>query len=88
MRYVVIGGGIVGLATAHQLTLEHPHATVTVLEKEDHGRPQTGPQLGRHPRGRLLQARQPQGRRCAGRARLHGGVLSGARHPAPISPAS
>jgi L-2-hydroxyglutarate oxidase len=31
---VVIGGGIVGLATARQLTLDHPHATVTVLEKE------------------------------------------------------
>jgi L-2-hydroxyglutarate oxidase len=35
-RYVVIGGGIVGLATAHELTRRHPHATVTVLEKEDH----------------------------------------------------
>jgi len=35
-RYVVVGGGIVGLATAHELTRRHPHATVTVLEKEDH----------------------------------------------------
>ncbi|GAA2604169.1 L-2-hydroxyglutarate oxidase [Dactylosporangium fulvum] len=34
MRYVVIGGGIVGLATAHRLTLEHPDAQVTVVEKE------------------------------------------------------
>jgi L-2-hydroxyglutarate oxidase len=34
-RYVVIGGGIVGLATAHELTRRYPHATVTVLEKED-----------------------------------------------------
>ena len=34
-HYVVVGGGIVGLATAHQLTLDHPHSTVTVLEKED-----------------------------------------------------
>jgi L-2-hydroxyglutarate oxidase len=33
-RYVVIGGGIVGLATAHRLTIEHPDAQVTVLEKE------------------------------------------------------
>jgi (S)-2-hydroxyglutarate dehydrogenase len=32
---VVIGGGIVGLATAYQLTQRHPHSTVTVLEKED-----------------------------------------------------
>ena len=35
-HYVVIGGGIVGLATAHQLTRDHPHSTVTVLDKEDH----------------------------------------------------
>jgi L-2-hydroxyglutarate oxidase len=34
-HYVVVGGGIVGLATAHRLTLDHPHSTVTVLEKED-----------------------------------------------------
>jgi L-2-hydroxyglutarate oxidase len=33
--YVVIGAGIVGLATAHEITQHHPHATVTVLEKEN-----------------------------------------------------
>ncbi len=33
-HYVVVGGGIVGLATAHRLTQDHPHSTVTVLEKE------------------------------------------------------
>ena len=33
-HYVVIGGGIVGLATAHRLTLDRPGAQVTVLEKE------------------------------------------------------
>jgi L-2-hydroxyglutarate oxidase len=33
--FVVIGAGIVGLATAHEITQRHPHATVTVLEKED-----------------------------------------------------
>jgi (S)-2-hydroxyglutarate dehydrogenase len=33
-RYVVIGGGIVGLATAHRLTVDRPGADVTVLEKE------------------------------------------------------
>jgi L-2-hydroxyglutarate oxidase len=33
-RYAVIGGGIVGLATAHQLLLDRPGADVTVLEKE------------------------------------------------------
>jgi L-2-hydroxyglutarate oxidase len=31
----VIGGGIVGLATAHRLLLDRPDAGVTVLEKED-----------------------------------------------------
>ncbi|MDG4823745.1 L-2-hydroxyglutarate oxidase [Asanoa sp. WMMD1127] len=34
-RYVVIGAGIVGLATAHRLTLDHPDASVTVIDKED-----------------------------------------------------
>jgi (S)-2-hydroxyglutarate dehydrogenase len=33
-RYVVIGGGIVGLATAQRLTVDRPGAEVTVLEKE------------------------------------------------------
>jgi (S)-2-hydroxyglutarate dehydrogenase len=33
-RYVVIGGGIIGLATAHRLTVDRPDAQVTVLEKE------------------------------------------------------
>jgi L-2-hydroxyglutarate oxidase len=33
--YVVIGGGIVGLAVAHRLLQDRPGATVTVLEKED-----------------------------------------------------
>lgn len=34
IRYVVVGGGIVGLAVAHRLTVDRPHAQVTVLEKE------------------------------------------------------
>jgi (S)-2-hydroxyglutarate dehydrogenase len=42
-RYVVIGGGIVGLATAHRLLLDEPAAAVTVLEKE--------PSVGRHQTG-------------------------------------
>ncbi len=33
-RYAVIGAGIVGLATAHRISQEHPDAEVTVLEKE------------------------------------------------------
>jgi L-2-hydroxyglutarate oxidase len=43
-RYVVVGGGIVGLAIAHRLLLDRPHATVTVLEKED--------RVGAHQSGR------------------------------------
>jgi (S)-2-hydroxyglutarate dehydrogenase len=33
-RYVVVGGGIVGLAVAQRLSSQHPGATVTVVEKE------------------------------------------------------
>ncbi|MEV4622820.1 L-2-hydroxyglutarate oxidase [Asanoa sp. NPDC049573] len=33
-RYVVVGAGIVGLATAHRITLDHPDASVTVIDKE------------------------------------------------------
>ena len=34
MRYVVVGGGILGLATARQLTTSDPEADVLVLERE------------------------------------------------------
>jgi L-2-hydroxyglutarate oxidase len=34
-RVIIVGGGIVGLATAYQLPLRCPAARVTVLEKED-----------------------------------------------------
>ncbi|HET6214312.1 MAG TPA: L-2-hydroxyglutarate oxidase [Micromonosporaceae bacterium] len=34
-RFVVIGGGIIGLATAYRLVRERPDAQVTVVEKED-----------------------------------------------------
>src|ERR1700689_3321364 len=46
-RIVIIGGGIVGLATAYRLTERFPSARVTVLEKEDAvGRHQTGHNSG------------------------------------------
>jgi L-2-hydroxyglutarate oxidase LhgO len=34
VRYIVVGGGILGLATARQLTLSDPNADITVLERE------------------------------------------------------
>ncbi|MDG4791424.1 L-2-hydroxyglutarate oxidase [Micromonospora sp. WMMD1102] len=33
-RYVIVGGGILGLAVAHRLRADRPRDTVTVLEKE------------------------------------------------------
>src|SRR4051812_3741295 len=43
----IIGGGIVGLATAYQLGHRFPHSRVTVLEKESAvGRHQTGNNSG------------------------------------------
>jgi glycine/D-amino acid oxidase-like deaminating enzyme len=46
-RLVVIGGGIVGLATAHQYLRANPGASVVVLEKEDEvGRHQSGHNSG------------------------------------------
>ena len=47
MRVVVIGGGIVGLATAYKLLLSKSSGNVTVLEKEDGvGRHQSGHNSG------------------------------------------
>jgi L-2-hydroxyglutarate oxidase len=47
MRFTIIGGGIVGLATAYRLGEQRPGADITVLEKEDGvGRHQTGNNSG------------------------------------------
>jgi L-2-hydroxyglutarate oxidase LhgO len=47
VRVVIIGGGIVGLATAFQLTQQFPNVRVTVLEKErEVGQHQTGHNSG------------------------------------------
>lgn len=46
-RFVIVGGGIVGLATAYRLLERFPYARVTVLEKEAAvGRHQTGHNSG------------------------------------------
>lgn len=46
-NFVIIGGGIVGLATAYRLGQRSPDAAVTVLEKEDAvGKHQTGNNSG------------------------------------------
>ena len=42
----VVGGGIVGLATAQELSWRHPHLKVVVLEKER--------ELASHQTGHLL----------------------------------
>ena len=47
MKVAIIGGGIVGLATAHQILLRYPQVEILVLEKEDGpGRHQTGHNSG------------------------------------------
>lgn len=47
MKVAIIGGGIVGLATAHQLLERHPGVEVILLEKENGpGRHQTGNNSG------------------------------------------
>src|SRR5881227_1199630 len=43
-EYVIIGGGLVGLATAMAVGKEHPNARILVLEKEQ--------ELARHQTGR------------------------------------
>lgn len=47
VKVAIIGGGIVGLATAHEILLRHPSVQVLVLEKEaGPGRHQTGHNSG------------------------------------------
>jgi L-2-hydroxyglutarate oxidase len=46
-QVIIVGGGIVGLATAYRLGERFPGARITVLEKEDMvGRHQTGHNSG------------------------------------------
>jgi L-2-hydroxyglutarate oxidase len=44
---IIAGGGIVGLATAYQISMQYPHTKITVLEKESGvGQHQTGRNSG------------------------------------------
>ena len=59
---VVVGAGIVGLATALQLLRARPSLAVAVVDAErPAGRAPEQPQLRRRPRGRLLRARLAEG---------------------------
>ncbi|MDC9721555.1 MAG: L-2-hydroxyglutarate oxidase [Urechidicola sp.] len=45
--FIIVGGGIVGLATAYKLQLKHPNKSIAILEKEDAiGKHQTGRNSG------------------------------------------
>jgi len=45
--FIIVGGGIVGLATAYKLQLKFPNKSIAVLEKEsDIGKHQTGRNSG------------------------------------------
>jgi L-2-hydroxyglutarate oxidase len=44
MRYAIIGGSIIGLATVFKLQIKHPNAKIFLFEKED--------SIGTHQSGR------------------------------------
>ena len=77
----VIGGGIIGLATAMRLSQEFPRYRVAVLEKEAGGRAAPDrPQQRRHPRRHLLRPRLPKGQLLLHRRLPAAAVLRRARH--------
>jgi L-2-hydroxyglutarate oxidase len=69
-RYVVVGAGIVGLAVAHRLLQDRPHATVTVLEKESRvGAHQSGHNSGVIHSGIYYRPGSERARLCVAGAR-------------------
>ncbi len=45
--FAIVGGGIIGLATAYKLQLKYPHTSVVIFEKETEiGKHQTGRNSG------------------------------------------
>ena len=89
MQHVaIVGGGIVGLATAWQLLGRYPHLRVTVLEKEAAvGAHQTGHNSGVSAFGHLLQARIAAGPELPHGQAGDGGVLRRARRAVTTSAA-
>ena len=66
--FTVIGGGIVGLATAYHLVHAYPQAAVLVLEKEQSlGLHQTGNKQRCHPLWHILQTGEFKSAVCNGR---------------------
>ena len=78
----IIGGGIVGLATALQLLRRRPQLGLAILEKEPGlGRHQSGSQQRGRPRGPVLRARIAQGRALPGGEARARALRRGARDP-------
>ena len=77
-RFVVIGGGIVGLAVADRLVSARPGSEVTVVEKE-HGwaTHQTGRNSGVIHSGLYYVARLEEGPDVPGRRQVHGALRRG-----------
>ena len=74
--YVIIGGGIVGLATAMVVGKKYPKARILVLEKgQDVAQHQTGRNSGVIHSRYLLQTRKPESHVRPRRQPLNGRVL-------------
>jgi hypothetical protein len=79
----VVGGGLVGLATAMQLLEQRPDLSVIVLEREaDVGRGQSSRNSGVLHAGLYYPPGSAKARWCTAGKSAHGAVLRGARRPA------
>ena len=81
---VVIGGGIVGLSVAMEMTRRFPRLRLLLLEKETKlAQHQTGPQQRCHPLRHLLQTGIDQGAHLCSRCSRDDRVLPEPRHSSP-----
>ncbi len=79
---LIIGAGIVGLATALEVTRRFPRLRIVVVEKEDRRcRPSDRTQQRRHPLRHLLQDGLAEGAQLRGGRGFDEAFLPGARHP-------